>query len=169
MGARRRSDRHSREPVHLDGVLAAWADDAEDRRAVVSVILALAAASVEIGRQLAVAPLVGGSTTKWEATLARLQSRMDEQAHRILLDALQSTRLPSSLRRSTTCPSGSTRALHWSWPSTPSTARATWPSTGPWDSSSRSGQHRRAGRVRLLRPGSEQIAAGFVLYARRPC
>jgi len=28
------------EPVHLDGVLAAWADDAEDRRAVVSVILA---------------------------------------------------------------------------------------------------------------------------------
>jgi len=77
-------DRHSREPS-LDGVLAAWRR-CRGPPAVVSVIFALAAASVEIGRHLA-SPTGRRADDKVEATLARLAEPDGRAAHRILLDA----------------------------------------------------------------------------------
>ena len=118
-------------PDRLDEVLAAWAADDDDRRAIASTVVALAAASVEIGRQLALAPLVGGLDDKLGSNASGdLQSRMDDQAHRVLLDALAGhpgggLRLGGARRAHRT-----RQQVHpWSWPSTRWTARATWPST----------------------------------------
>ena len=154
------------EPVHLDGVLAAWADDAEDRRAVVSVILALAAASVEIGRQLAVAPLVGGLDDKVGSNASGdLQSRMDEQAHRILLDALQSTPVAVFASEEHDVPIGLDPGAPLVVAVDPLDGSGNLAINGPMGLifSIRPNTGEPAESV-FLRPGSEQIAAGFVLY-----
>jgi fructose-1,6-bisphosphatase I len=156
----------SGDPVRLDEVLAAWAAGTEDREAVASAIVALAAASIEIGRQLAVAPLVGGLDDKVGSNASGdLQSRMDEQAHRVLLDALQATPVAVFASEEHDIPIGLNLGAPLVVAVDPLDGSGNLAINGPigliFSIRPNTGE---APESVFLRPGSEQLAAGFVLY-----
>ena len=73
----------------LHGVLAAWADGNDQRRATAAAIVSLADAGVRIGRELAVAPLLGGiDDVVGNNASGDPQTRMDLFAHRLVLESL---------------------------------------------------------------------------------
>ncbi len=152
--------------VRLDEVLAEWAGGAEDRLAIAATIVALAAASVQIGRQLAVAPLVGGLDDKVGSNASGdLQSRMDEQAHGVLLDALRGAPVAVFASEEHDVPieldSGGPLVVAVD----PLDGSGNLAINGPIGVifSIRPNTGEPAESV-FLRPGGEQLASGFVLY-----
>ena len=153
-------------PDRLDEVLAAWAADHDDRRAIASTVVALAAASVEIGRQLALAPLVGGLDDKLGSNASGdLQSRMDDQAHRVLLDALAATPVAVFASEEHDVPIELEAGAPLAVAVDPLDGSGNLAINGPIGLifSIRPNTGESTDTI-FLRPGSEQLAAGFVLY-----
>ena len=154
------------DPVHLDEVLAAWADGAEERLAVAATVCALAAAGVDIGRRLAVAPITGGlDDTVGSNASGDLQCRMDEQAHHILLDALRPAPVAVFASEEHDVPIGLDPDAPLVVAVDPIDGSGNLAINGPLGLifSIRRATGEPADTV-FLQPGSEQVAAGFVLY-----
>ena len=74
----------------LHGVLAAWAEDDDQRQAIAAAIVSLTGAGVRIGRELAVAPLVGGlDDVVGNNASGDPQKKMDLFAHGLVLESLR--------------------------------------------------------------------------------
>lgn len=150
----------------LHGVLAAWADANDQRRATAAAIVSLADAGVRIGRELAVAPLLGGiDDVVGNNASGDPQKRMDLFAHRLVLESLLN---------------GPVAVLASEEEELPTVLVPGAPLVVAVDPLDGSGNLAINGPVGLifsirpntgespecvfLRPGVEQLAAGFILY-----
>ncbi len=150
----------------LDDVLVAWAQDDEQRHAIARTIVALAKAAVALGHQLETAPLIGGlDETLGTNASGDAQKVLDAEAHRLLL---------SSLEHAPVAAMASEEDDH-STALTPGAPLVV--AVDPLDGSGNLAINGPIGMIfsirpstggapddEFLRPGSEQLAAGFFLY-----
>jgi fructose-1,6-bisphosphatase I len=150
----------------LGTVLSAWADGKEERRAVASTVEALAGAAVAIGRQLAVAPIVGGLDEKLGRNASGdTQKKMDALAHQLVLQSLQAAPVAAVASEEDDHPIVLTAGAPLVVAVDPLDGSGNLAINGPigliFSIRPNSGG---APEEVFLRPGNEQVAAGFVLY-----
>ena len=150
----------------LHEVLAVWADGDEERQAIAATIAALAGASVEIGRQLAIAPIGEGLDEEVGSNASGdPQKKMDEFAHRLVLESLRVAPVAVFASAEHDHPVELAPGAPLVVAVDPLDGSGNLAINGPIGLifSIRPNTGEAPERV-FLRPGSEQLAAGFVLY-----
>lgn len=150
----------------LHGVLTAWADGDEHRRAIAAAIVALAGAGVRIGRELAVAPLVGGlDDVVGNNASGDPQKKMDLFAHGLLLESLRAGPVAAVASEEEELPAVLVPGAPLVVAVDPLDGSGNLAINGPvgliFSIRPNTGE---APEGVFLRPGVEQLAAGFVLY-----
>lgn len=150
----------------LPCVLAAWAGGDAPREAVAAAIASLTSAGVRIGRELAVAPLVGGlDDVVGNNASGDPQKRMDLFAHQLVLESLRAGPVAVLASEEEELPTVLAPGAPLVVAVDPIDGSGNLAINGPVGLifSIRPNTGEAPERV-FLRPGVEQLAAGFVLY-----
>jgi fructose-1,6-bisphosphatase I len=150
----------------LDDVLVAWAQGAERPRSIALTILSLAEAAVALGHQLEVAPLTGGLDETLDTNASGdTQKLIDVEAHRLVLRSLEQAPVAAMASEENDHAIPLTAGAPLVVAVDPLDGSGNFAINGPLGMIfSILPSTGRAPDDEFLRPGSEQVAAGFFLY-----
>lgn len=150
----------------LHGVLAAWAENDDQRQAIAAAVVSLTSAGVLIGRELAVAPFVGGlDDVVGNNASGDPQKKTDLLAHGLVLESLRAGPVAAIASEEEELPAVLVPGAPLVVAVDPLDGSGNLAINGPVGLifSIRPNTGEAPERV-FLRPGVEQLAAGFILY-----